>query len=725
MRSVNKIIDTRLLSSLVIVYTITCLVLYVSRLTSILHAESSAIVTTIGFFGLGMFVPAAVYRRSSHRQILASAFLALFVPLLLLTLSNLWVRNCAYVQGLQIFGLFALPSTLFAVGLALIVCRYMRAHRRLVIFIVGLLIAVVPTLIVLKVRPQFYIYNHVFGGVLGPVYEEELFIRPGMIWARLLTAFWGAILISLSAPSYGRWFRIAAGGAVVVLYAASASLGIVGSTESIGRSLGSTVETDHFILHYDSSVLRDKDSTALEAYHEYHYSRIASGLQSEPREKIRVFIYPDAETKARLTGAGTTSVAPVWLNNPQVHILESELGRSLDHELVHVFSRDFGGVLTNASTKIGLVEGLAVALEAPDGLPNVHDQVHVLFSDSAFASTYTNDRLQQILASPRFWLHRGAVAYSLAGSFIRWLLAEYPASSFREVYSSASFDSAYGKPVAELISEWKAWVVARPVDREAMAFGSARFSIPSLFERECPHYVPRYVKDLRAGVRFHRELDFSGAEAAYTSSLAMKNDFDPARTWMARLFLHTDRVEDARAVLASADSQQSMQQAITEADIALSQGDFGKADSLYAFLSSHLPRYREVSRFVLEQKRILAETRADAGTVFNLQDPLADTTIGFAGLVVRGFEAVAYDADAATYALEIAVEQSDDLESGPVNAGLTTLYYWSGEFNSARRAAGIARDYFAAVGNDELTDYYEYILALSEHAASYSPNPDV
>ena len=50
-------------------------------------------------------------------------------------------------------------------------------------------------------------------------------------------------------------------------------------------------------------------------------------------------------------------------------MLASEVGRSLGHEMAHVVAREFGMPVLRASPAVGLVEGLAVAVEPPDGLP--------------------------------------------------------------------------------------------------------------------------------------------------------------------------------------------------------------------------------------------------------------------------------------------------------------------------------------------------------------------
>ena len=55
--------------------------------------------------------------------------------------------------------------------------------------------------------------------------------------------------------------------------------------------------------------------------HEFRYAQLARQLEIDGPERIASYLYPNVVTKARLTGARTTNVAPVWLRRPQVHVL--------------------------------------------------------------------------------------------------------------------------------------------------------------------------------------------------------------------------------------------------------------------------------------------------------------------------------------------------------------------------------------------------------------------
>ncbi len=179
------------------VYAALCLALWPVPLLGLLHAESSAVVAGVGFFASGLGALALFRRGVGLRTVLGRMEALLVVPWALLTLSLLWRPNCGYGQGLLLFAVFTVPSVALAVALAFALDAMQVAWRRTAFVAIGLAVAVVPVLYDLGLHPQFYTYNHVWGGVLGPIYDEELAVRPGLFWFRGLTLLWAAVLVLL------------------------------------------------------------------------------------------------------------------------------------------------------------------------------------------------------------------------------------------------------------------------------------------------------------------------------------------------------------------------------------------------------------------------------------------------------------------------------------------------------------------------------------------------
>src|SRR5690606_20126435 len=150
-------------------------------------------------------------------------------------------------------------------------------------------------------------------------------------------------------------------------YGFSARLGFNTPEGLIRERLGGHLATERFDLYYDPDSLTPGELQVVADAHAFRYYQLSEALGVDVPERIATYLYPDAETKAALTGARQTSVAPVWLPRPQMHLLLARFDASFGHELVHVFSREFGLPLLRASPAVGLVEGLAVALAPPGG----------------------------------------------------------------------------------------------------------------------------------------------------------------------------------------------------------------------------------------------------------------------------------------------------------------------------------------------------------------------
>lgn len=538
-------------------YAVTCFVLWMVPLFNILHAESSAVIAGISFFVAG-FAAAAQFRAGTplHRVFRTQALL-LLIPWALLTFTLLWQPNCSYGQGLLFFLLFTLPSVWLAVALAFFLDAAGIAFKKTAIVLAGLLLALGGVIFDLGFHAQFFTYNHVFGGVLGPIYDEELTIRAGLLAFRLRTCLLGLFLVLLAAgfrphSATKTWVQAGVVGMLLLLtYVFAAPLRINTPAWFIRKHLDGHFETAHFDMYYDTAAIDSAGVARLAQEHEYRYHFIQSQLGIDVSQRIQTYIYPDAERKHWLTGSRNTSVTPVWLAVPQMHILHDVFNDVFPHELAHVFSREFGLPVIRASLSVGLVEGLAVALEPPDGRPTPHEQVLTAVTLATPPGTAPDINGQIKLASRLsplgFWGGRGAVSYTTMGSFVRFLADTYGYARVMEVYASSDFERVFQKPIETLVAEWADGLVATPyVDRAAQVYASRRFSIPSLFEKDCPHHLPAHERLLREGAAALSDGDTLAALQNIEDALARAPAYEPALdAWAA---LHITR-GDTRPVI--------------------------------------------------------------------------------------------------------------------------------------------------------------------------------
>ena len=590
-------------------WAIVCLLLWPIPLLNRLHVESSAVFAFAGWFIAGYAALRAFSGGSGFRPVLVRRLAVLAVPMVLMSIAVIWAPNCGIVQGAGYFLLFVPPTIVLAVAAAWAqaslrrspgdrasVRRMFARHAAL-----GIVIAVAGPVYDLGFHPQFYTYNHVFGGVLGPIYDEELVWRWGLPVFRLQTLLWAVVLWAVGTAARARGTRAVfvaglVGLAMVWMYGNAGRLSINTTPVQLAAAMPQVVERGLLRLHSDSVDTRTADFADWTAH------ELERLLGIRPDRPVEVWIYPDAQTRARLTGARVTSVAPVWLEEPQVHVLADQFEEVFPHELAHVWAREFGMPVLNASPTVGLVEGLAVALEPQDGGPTSDEIV------AAAGRSYAED-LATALTPWGFWTGRGGVSYTVNGSFVGWLLSRYGADPMKEAYRTGRIERAYGRPLPELVVGWERSLAAMsslPV--EAAVRAQTRFSAPSLLEKRCPHWIPRAERRRRAALEAWALSDSARAGRLAQEALDGDPDDPSIRTTWVQITLRTGLFDEVANRLAGwADSTKTGALAVAEADLAALRGDSGTARAIYERVRLEQPASARDTRARLVARGLLAE----------------------------------------------------------------------------------------------------------------------
>ncbi len=559
-----------------------------------LHVESAAVLATAAFF-LGGLAALAIFRDQrrvlSGRQVwqvLRGRLGILVLPLVLMLIPMAWAPNCGWPAGTGFFLLFVPISSLGGVSAAAVLHRLGGRRPRGGLLLLGVLILAMGPLWDLGLHPQFYTYNHVFGGVLGPIYDEQLAVRTGLFVFRVLTVLWA--LAGLLWASGHAFRAVAILGLVALVYVFSGRLGINTGYEDLQRSLPGVVETPHFRFHYDPSREEPSAIHRMAEMAEFEYQRISVSLETEILQTTWVFLYPDADTRASLTGARYTSVAPVWLAEPQVHVESGSFEALFPHELVHAFSREFGLPGLRASPAVGLVEGLAVALEPASSRPGPD---HLVLASVTATGIDPSLALAGALSPWGFWTGRGGVSYTVTGSFVSWLLSTYEVSRFKEAYQSGDLASAYGVATEKLVSRWMASLQARTwVDAESVRRARTRLGAPSLFERTCPHYRPPAIRLLDQARTFRTRGDSLGASRATSRAMALAPQ-DPAvvTAWVLDRKAAGDLAALGDTLLERDPERLPVTAAVVRSDCIAAGGDAVRAGEAYRAILARLPGY--------------------------------------------------------------------------------------------------------------------------------------
>lgn len=601
-------------------YVVLGLVLWPLPLLNVLQVESSAVVAFVAFFvGGGSAVRHFRTEEWTLGQELGRQEAALLIPLGMLTISQLWAPNCTVGQGLLFYALFPGVTVVFAVALAYAISGGDVSRPYLVLVGIGGLVSLAGPVYDLGFHPQLYTYNHVFGGVLGPIYDEQLAVRNGLFAFRGLTLLWAgtAALLGLRLRGKGPPWALPVCALVTgVVYWFAAPLGMNTPAEHLQDQLGGHLRTSHFDLYYDSEDLGRETVREIADDHEAYYAHLRERLAIEPGQgpdRIQSYLYPNRDVKARLTGARATSVTPVWLDQPQVHLLVDQVDASLGHELAHVFSRPYGLPLLRASWAPGLIEGWAVALEPPDASPSAHDLVSVAATaDSVGALSTTAGAIASRLTPWGFWTGRGAVSYAAMGSFVQYLLDAYGPEPLKKVYARGNFEAVYGHSLSALAEAWTGTVRNRPfVTRAAHDVVFRQFTQPSLFETKCPHYVPPHRRHLQSAQRAARRGDSLEVDRQLRRALGAAPRYAAAHAALAHRRLEQGAVREAREqldTLSATHRTASLWRLLGDAH-ALT-GEVASARRLYRQARTRVPRHAHDVRARLLLREAVADQSA-------------------------------------------------------------------------------------------------------------------
>jgi tetratricopeptide (TPR) repeat protein len=471
-----------------------CLLLFVPLLRD-LHIESAVLASVAGSI-IACLNAARGDRGNDLRRLagLVAAVSAAALPLLVFAL----VTGCYSFHGLGFWVFYPPFSILFGYSLT----RFFRVsgYQRPGLFGLAsvLLVGIGVFLIEFFTLPQVYFHNHVWGGWAGPIYDEDVRLGTSVIFFRSITLSWAILLWVLPDWQTSRVSLFLAAAMALNLmfsYSRLAENGVISPREFIQRELGAHLMTPHFDLYYDRNAYSDADIRMIAAWHEFHLAEITDALQvdvdnytGKPGNRIESYLYAHPWQKQKLTGAKYTSYVPVWQHTDQMHIAKQSVGPSLRHELVHVVAKQFGNRLFNASWSIGLVEGLAVALDVRSSGIATTDQL------VAAATPWPDARdMRSAFSITGFYGGRSAVNYTTAGSFVSWLLYTYPPDMLREAYRTGRIKHCYGKQMEDLVAGWHEYLANVEFDDMQREAAEALFAVPSIFEKKCPHLVtPAY-----------------------------------------------------------------------------------------------------------------------------------------------------------------------------------------------------------------------------------------
>ena len=455
-------------------------------------------------------VPVPPSPLSIFARALGTTLLLLAAPLAILAANALRVRNCNLAVGFAWFallpGLSAVTATAAGLWGGLLVRRWALAG-------VGIVLASIAWGVWrFYAAPPVFGFDPFVGWFPGSLYDEELSVDTGLLVARGVHLVGVAAALALAAALADPSLRLSLARArrrplaialgLVAAWAGARTLAqprIAPDAASMEKSLGARKETAHLVLLYSPTGpwAREIDLVATDA--EFRYDQLAKTLGIAPATKITCWLFDDTASKRRLLGAAHTQIAKPWRR--EVYIQYDAFPHPvIHHELAHVFAGEWGDPIFHVARRgalfnVGLIEGVAVAAGDRPARLSLDEQV------KAMRALGLEPRLSSVLGLG-FLGEPPARAYTVAGSFVHFLLERYGAEKFGRVYraggSEASFTAAYGKPLATLGAEWSGVIDATPLADRERDVSAERLRRPSVFRKTCAHDMAVRREEARA-----------------------------------------------------------------------------------------------------------------------------------------------------------------------------------------------------------------------------------
>ena len=426
------------------------------------------------------------------------------IPVVLLALSALRIRQCAPGEGLAFMVLGP------AVGCALAACAGVwvagsRSRSRFSPWIAAAIPigAALLGLWAFYDTPTVYVFGAFAGYFPGAIYDDLVQIptryltyRATMVVAVLsltvlFDALWDPTSGKLDLRGRGRSYI----GAVIVC---AGALGIVAasywhgdhlghwvSEEYLIERLGKTEQGRHCVVHMPRET-QPEDARRLLEDCDFQVERARKLVGLSSTEPVTAYFFRNQNEKKELIGVGRTLIAKPWRG--EVYLQMAGWPHPvLGHEIVHAVlgevgrrpfsvAATFGGLLPNP----GLVEGAAVALawDLRDDLdPDQWSRILMDRKELPAASTVMSVQFSALPARR---------AYMTAGSIIRFMIATRGMDALLEAYRRGAIEG-----LGELETQWHAYLQGVPVTPQERGVAEVELARPSIFSATCPHELAK------------------------------------------------------------------------------------------------------------------------------------------------------------------------------------------------------------------------------------------
>jgi hypothetical protein len=414
---------------------------------------------------------------------IAASWLCLAIPMALLALNALRFKNCDPGGGLLYMLLGPVISTALA-ATAGVVIAHLTSRRGWATAGALLLplLEIARNLYGFYTTPAIFAYGHFFGYFPGTLYDTQLKLPAAFVSFRLVTlALWVmccAVLIALhdSSDLRLRWSALKtsgerrgwlalAGALGLAVFAAelhAPQLGHRTHAAWIAENLGGRIDGPCCTLLFPRELDRD-DAQRLHVDCQFRVTQMERVLGVRQLRPITAYLFRSSDEKRALMGAGNIYIAKPWRNEVYLQV-QSWPHPVFAHEIAHVVAGNYGVGPFRVAGRLGglwpnpaLIEGVAVAAawSVHDGL-TPHQWARAML-EQQMAPSLSAITGAAFLAQPK------GQAYTLSGSFVRYVLDTYGNRAVRRLYMTSDAATAVGKPLEPLEREWHTFLKPTPL----------------------------------------------------------------------------------------------------------------------------------------------------------------------------------------------------------------------------------------------------------------------
>lgn len=433
----------------------------------------------------GMFILISISKSDYHlSQIFINLLLFVLLPLVVIIINSLLTMFCSFWDGLFFYVLIVVTSTLYGSFLAFVIDFIVKRFKKTIFLFTIFAIALIPILEIYFL-PQVYFYSPLIGFFPGNIYDEglspdlKLFLHQFLIVAFSISV----IYIFQKKKDYidkHKWIFLSILTLIVIIFQfISPYLGFTTTFSKLESILPKKVQSEYFTLHYDK--IDSSEAKFIALNQEFYIEELTASLKTKPIKNIDVYLFNDRLQKKELFGAGNADVAKPW--QYAIYISADSWEHTLKHELVHVFSAEFGTgpFKLAAGFNPALIEGMAEAIEGTTDDISLMD-----FTALAYNHNHKIE-LNSLFSGLNFFKSGSSLGYTYSGAFTQFLIEKYGIEKVKNFYEVGDFNSVFNSDLNSVQKLFQIKLKDSPFGNQAMA--DYYFGRLSILQKVCPRYI--------------------------------------------------------------------------------------------------------------------------------------------------------------------------------------------------------------------------------------------